>query len=245
MGPKDASHGLSSNRLLAALPAPEYERIALRLERVSLAIKQVLYEQGAPITRVYFPESGVVSLVIEMNDQLSAEVGLIGREGMVGTPAFLGAERSPTRAFCQLKGDVLAMEADVLLHEARQNGRLDSLLRRYTQALFGQISQSTACNHLHPIEERLARWLLMCHDRMDSDSIALTQEFVAQMLGVRRPTVTVVVGLLQQAGLIETSRGVIRIVDRKGLEQASCECYAVVRRQFEQLLSDVPMDPRD
>lgn len=224
------------NRLLTALPEREFDRLRPRLEETALGLKQVLYEADRPIEHVYFPRTGVISLVIDMADGLTVEVGTVGNEGMVGTPVFLGAEKSPTKAFSQVPGDCLRMRAEDFREEIGNGGPLPDLIRRYTQAMVNQISQSVACNHLHSVQERMCRWLLMTHDRVESDEFPLTQEFLAQMLGVRRPSVTVVAGILQQAGLIRYHRGRITVLDRAGLEAASCECYRVVRQEYDRLL---------
>jgi CRP-like cAMP-binding protein len=229
-------HIPGENRLLAALPKGDYNRLLPELEEVSLNLKDVFYEADAPITHIYFPLNGVMSLVIAMKDGLSVEVGTIGKEGMVGTPVFLGAEKSPTRAFSQVPGDALRMKAEAFKNEISNGGPLQDLIRRYTQAMVNQISQSVACNHLHSVEERMCRWLLMSHDRVGADQFLLTQEFLAQMLGVRRPSVSVVAGILQKAGMIEYHRGRMTILNRSALEAASCECYEVVRKEFDRLL---------
>lgn len=200
-------HVPGENRLLAALPRKEYDRLRPDLDEVSLGLKDVLYEAEKPITHVYFPLNGVMSLVIEMSDGQTVEVGTIGNEGMVGTPVFLGADKSPTKAFAQVPGKALRMKAGTFKEEMKNGGPLHGLIQRYTQAMVNQISQSVACNHLHSLEQRMCRWLLMTHDRVDSDEFPLTQEFLAQMLGVRRPSVTVVAGILQKSGLIQYRGG--------------------------------------
>jgi CRP-like cAMP-binding protein len=225
------------NRLLAGLPGGVRQELAARAEKISLDLKTPLYQSNEKIAHVYFPLSGVMSLVIRMSDGTAVEVASIGNEGLVGTPVFLGAERSSTDALCQVPGDALKLAVADFKDFLRQQN-LHDLVRRYTQALIIQISQSTACNHLHSVHERMCRWLLMMHDRVAAPELALTQEFLAQMLAVRRPTVTVVAGTLQQAKLIEYRRGRIRILDREGLEKGACECYHVVRREFERLFRD-------
>jgi CRP-like cAMP-binding protein len=226
---------LGTNSLLARLPARSAARLERHFDKVSLELKEVLYEAGRAIRYVYFPLSGVISLIVPMQDGNAVEVGTVGNEGMAGTPLFLGADRSPTRVLCQIPGDALRMRGSFFVRELQQNRPLARTVGRYTQALLNVISQSAACNHLHSVEQRMARWLLMTHDRVDSDEFYLTQEFLAQMLGVRRASVTVVAGLLQRAGLIAYQRGHIRILDRRQLELASCECYAVVKREMERL----------
>lgn len=230
-------HVLDQNRLITALPKADRDRLlATRLEHVKLSLKEMLYDADAPITHVFFPLSGVMSLVVLMEDDRAVEVGTIGNEGMVGTPLFLASERSPTRALAQVPGEALRMRAEFFQEEMARGDAFQHLVRRYTQGMINQISQTVACNHLHSIEERMCRWLLLTHDRVGADEFPLTQEFLAQMLGVRRPSVTVVAGIVQQAGLISYRRGRITIINRKGLEAASCECYEVVKREFDRLL---------
>jgi len=200
-----------------------------------MALKKVLYEPYKPIQYVYFIDCGVVSLVSIMEDGATVEVGTIGNEGMVGLPLFLGAGTTPHQTFVQVPGTATRIQAEVFKRVVSPNSFLHSLLQQYTQALFNQISQSAACNRLHSIEERCCRWLLMTHDRVESDQFELIQEFLAQMLGVRRAGVSVVAAMLQQAGLIRYSRGKMNILDRAGLEAGSCECYAIVKREFDRL----------
>ncbi len=229
-------HVLGQNRLLTALPRAEYDRLSPHLEKVSLPLKDILYEANGPIPHVFFPLIGVVSLVIIMEGGFCLEVGLIGNEGMVGTPVFLGSQRSPTRAISQVPGEALRLETKVFQEEIKRSTALNRLVQRYTQAMINQISQSTVCNHRHSVEKRMCRWLLMSHDRVGTDNFMLTQEFLAQMLGVRRPTVTAAAGVLQTAGLISYHRGRVTVLDRKGLEAASCECYEVVAKELDRLL---------
>jgi CRP-like cAMP-binding protein len=233
-GRKDYPSG--ENRLLAALPEQEYERLLPRLETVPTGLKETLLEPGRPIPYVYFPRCGVFSVLITMEDGHAIEVGTVGHEGMVGLPVFLGADRSPAKVFCQVVGEADRMEAGAFREEAGWGGALHDLMRRYTQAVLNQIAQSVACNHLHSVEERMCRWLLMTHDRVGGDEFPMTHEFLSQMLGVRRASVTIVAGIFQKAGLIAYHRGTISILDRAGLEAASCECYHVVRREFDRLL---------
>ena len=227
-------HVPGENRLLVALPRDERDRLLPHLEKVSLSLRDILYEANGPIAHVYFPLSGVVSLVIE-DSVFTLEVGIIGNEGLVGTPVFLGSERSPTRAITQIEGEALRLEAKVFQQEMRR-GPLHGLVQRYTQTMINQISQSIVCNHRHSVEKRMCRWLLMSHDRVGADEFPLTHEFLAQMLGVCRPTVTAVAGALQKAGRINYHRGRIAVLDRKGLETASCECYQVVAKELDRLL---------
>jgi CRP-like cAMP-binding protein len=228
-------HLPGENLLLAALPRDEYDRMRLHVEKVSLPLRDILYEANEPIGHVFFPLNGVVSLVI-MDSGFTLEVGIIGNEGLVGTPVFLGSERSPTRAIAQIPGEALRMEAKVFQKEMKRGGPLHGLVQRYTQSMINQISQSIVCNRRHSVEKRMRRWLLMSHDRVGADEFPLTHEFLAQMLGVRRPTVTAVARTLQKAGLIDYHRGRITVLDRKGLEAASCECYEVVAKELNRLL---------
>lgn len=225
----------SENRLLVCLPREEQERLRPYLERVHLGLQEAFYEPNTPIPYVYFPCSAVGSLVSVMDDGEAAEFATVGNEGIVGLPIFLDADTIPSLAFCQVEGEALRMEAE-RFREFSRSGPLHRLMHRYTQALFNQMAQSAACNRLHSLEERCARWLLITHDRVGQDQFALKQAFLAQMLGTRRPSVSVAAGMLQKAGFIRYSRGKITVTDRPGLESASCECYARIRREFERLL---------
>lgn len=227
---------LIENRLLLALPSEEYERLLPHLENVSLTFKEVLYAPREPMQYVYFPNHGVVSLLTSLSDNTVAEVGLVGNEGMVGVPVFLGVDTTPFKAIVQLSGDAMRMKKDVFKASLNQDTVLHFLLQRYTQALMIQISQSAACNWHHSVEERCCRWLLMTHDRAKTDQFPLTQEFLSKMLAVRRASVTVVAGTLQKAGLIRYSRGQMTILDRLGLEETTCECYMLVKQEFDRLL---------
>ena len=224
------------NRLLAALPAEEHARLLPHLESVSTRHKEIIYEANEPISHVYFPNSGVFSLLTVMEDGSVVEVGTVGNEGMLGLPVFLHADSAPNRVFVQVPGESLRMAAEVFKAEIGKGGTLPTLLHRYTQGFFNHLAQSAACNRLHSVDQRCARWLLMMHDRVDAHEFPITQEVLAQMLGVRRATVTVVARTLQQAGLIQYSRGRIMIVDRPGLEAASCECYRIIKAEFDRLL---------
>ena len=224
------------NRILAILPDADRHRLLPLMERVRLELKHVLYEPNAPVAYVYFPLTGVMSLLTVMDDGSSIEVATVGNEGMVGLPVFLGAGSMPGKALSQIPGDSMRMPAESFRREANAGGALQAILQRYTQGLLNQIAQSAACNRLHPMTERCARWLLMTHDRVGRDEFPLTHEFLSQMLGVRRATVTVATGTLQQAGLIRSRRGSITILDREGLENASCECYRIIREEYDRLL---------
>ncbi len=224
------------NRLLAALPSDIYERILLHLETVTLKLRQVLYEAGDTIEHVYFPRNALISLVTKMRNGHSAEVGMVGSEGMVSTSAFMGGDTIPYQAIVQGSDGAMKMTVAALREEFNRGGPLQTLLLRYTQALHVQVSQTAACNRLHSLEERLARWLLMTHDRIRSDRLELTQEFLSTMLGVERSGVTLAAITLQDEMLIKYSRGRITVLDRAGLESASCECYGRVKIIFDELL---------
>jgi CRP-like cAMP-binding protein len=224
----------SRNRILAALPPVEFRRVSEDLEPFALATHTVLYEADAPISHVYFPTSGCVSMVNVMKEG-AVEVGTIGFEGFAGLPLLLDDDRMPTRAFVQLTGSSYRMQA-ALFHEAlEQNPAFERLLNRHCLALFNQAAQSVACNRLHTLESRCARWLLMTHDRMRMEPFTLTHEFLSYMLGVHRPAVTLAAGVLQRAGLIRYSRGKVNVLDRAGLEAVACACYEVTRRNYERL----------
>lgn len=224
------------NRLLGALPSTEYERILPYLEPVQFKQRQALFEQEEPIRHVYFPETMVVSLVSRLRDGVTIEVGTAGCEGMAGLPLFLGDESASVRAFAQIPGDAMRMEAEAFTRLAGAPGPFHRMLLRYTQAFFIQVSQTAACNGAHLVEQRCARWLLMTHDRIAGDRFPLTHEFLAFMLGVRRAGVTVAMRKLQDAGLVAYARGQVEIRDRAGMEGASCECYATVRAHSDCLL---------
>jgi CRP-like cAMP-binding protein len=225
------------NRVLAALPKGELARLAPYLARVTLEPRQVLFDVDRPIRHVYFPENCVASVVGVMSDGSAVETATIGYEGMVGLPVFLGTDRTSTQAFCQAPGDALRMKADVFRREVRRGRQLPVLLSRYTQALIVQIAQAAACNRLHPLRQRCARWLLQTHDRVGADAFRFTHQFLSQMLGVRRATVTSLTGELQRQGLIENHYGRIAICDRRALEGTACECYWIIRRELDRLLA--------
>jgi CRP-like cAMP-binding protein len=215
-----------ANHLLAALPPDVFARIAPSLDVVPLKLKAFLHKPGEPIREVYFPGGGFISLVTVLKDGGMVEVATIGREGMLGLTAVLNGDPSPSAAIVQGETETCyRMPADVFRKEINRRDAFHDLMVRYTHAVGGFIMQSTACNAVHPVQQRLARWLLMAHDRMGTNEFPLTQEFVAMMLGVSRPTVTVIAGTLQKAGLITYHRGHLTIVDREKLESASCECY--------------------
>jgi CRP-like cAMP-binding protein len=215
------------NSILAALPPEKMERIAQSLQPVSLALGQVLYEPDEPIRRVYFPTSSITSLITILEDGSTVEAGMVGYTGMVGIPVALGVETSPNRALIQHSGEALMMTVEAFKDELKRGGQLQHLVLLFTHTLFTQVSQTAACNRLHTVEERLARWLLMMHDLVREDDFMLTQEFLSAMLGARRAGVTVAAGSLQRAGLIRYKRGHIVILDREALEDTSCECFKI------------------
>jgi CRP-like cAMP-binding protein len=225
------------NRLLAALPDAEYQRLIPHLEHVSLSLKQVLYEVGEPIEYVYFPHQSIVSALSTMEDGSMVEVGLVGNDGIVGIPAALGDNITATTAMVQVPDSAMRMKASLLKSEFQRGGSLQSLLLRYVQAQHAFVSQNAACNRLHYLEGRLARWLLLVCDRVKSNELPLTHEFMSQMLGVRRAGVTEAANMLQQSGLIRYTRGKITILNREELEATSCECYEIIKGEYARLLS--------
>jgi CRP-like cAMP-binding protein len=228
------------NRLLSSLPRDLQIRLLPRMEKISLSVRQVLYDADAPITHAWFPLSGVTSLVITLKSGEAVELATVGNEGVAGTALLLGAQRGPLRALCQVAGQALRMRAEHFLRSLEEHPEFSELVRRYAQCLFDQVAQTTACNHVHSVQQRMSRWLLMTHDRVGADEFHLTHEFFAQMLGVRRPSVTVAAGELQKSGLIRYQRGRIRIADRAGLEARACACYDSLRRDFDRIFSRVP-----
>jgi CRP-like cAMP-binding protein len=235
----------ADNRLLAALPAAEWERFLPALAPVTFALGDVVYESGGSQDHVYFPTSCVVSLLHTMQGGLTAEMGLVGNEGIVGIALFLGGDTRPNRAVVQIAGGAFKMKAKVVQEEFARGGASQQLFLRYTQALITQISQTAVCNRFHRVEERLCRWLLLCHDRGKSDELLLTHELVAHMLGGRRESVTVAAGRLQTAGLIRYARGHIRILDRKRLERSACECYQIVKTEIDRLFITISTNKRN
>ena len=224
------------NHLLAALSEEELAPLEPWLELISLPRGEVLARPGEPIEYAWFPTSGMVSIVALMSKGLGAEVATVGNEGMIGLPIYLGAESSPFHLMAQLTGHSIRIPAQQLERALLPGARLTALLRTYSQAFFVQTAQNAACNGIHPISMRAARWLLATHDRAESGSFYLTQEFLAFMLGVARQSVGIAVGELADRGLISYVRGQMRVLDRPGLELASCECYGIVRAEFDRLL---------
>jgi CRP-like cAMP-binding protein len=233
-------HNPTQNHLLAALPAAEFDRLSPHLELVAMPLGEALYESGGHLHHVYFPTTSIVSLLYVLADGASAEIAVVGNEGILGISLFMGGETTPSRAVVQSAGYGYRLKAQLLKQEFNRAGPVLHLLLRYTQALITQMAQTAVCNRHHSVEQQLCRWLLLSLDRLSSDSLTMTQELIANMLGVRREGVTEAAGKLQRAGLIRYSRGRIAVVDRPGLEKAVCECYAGVKTEFDRLLSDIP-----
>jgi CRP-like cAMP-binding protein len=224
------------NLFLAALPEDALNRLRPHLEVMEMPLRKILFEMGQPMPHLYFPDSGMISLLIPLEDGALIEVGVVGKEGFAGLAALLGAETAVHTSMVQLPGTGARIKTDTVRQEMQRSPALLSRVLRYAQALQVQVSQTAVCNVHHNLQERLARWLLMAHDRAASDTLPLTQEFLSMMLGVRRPGVTVAATILQQTGAISYTRGRIAVLDRARLEAASCECYGMVQEQFSQLL---------
>ena len=235
---------VSGNRLLGLLDEPLRGQLVQRMEMVPLKVRQMLYEMGKPIGHAYFPMAGVISMVAEVEGapESVVEVATVGNEGMTGLPLFLGTQLTPGFAFAQVEGQALRMTAKDFAEATSTPGPFSQLMHRYTQALFVQISQSTACNRVHSLQERCARWLLLTHDRVPAHEFDLTYQFLGQMLGERRAAVHVVSTMMEKAGFIRYDRGHVTILDRAGLEAASCGCYAIVRREYDRMLG--PPQPK-
>jgi CRP-like cAMP-binding protein len=217
------------NQLLAALPKKEYQALEPKLEEIPLIFEEVLYQPNVPITDVYFPNSGVISLIAGANGNASLEVGLVGKEGILGLPVFMGVKSSPNLGVVQGVGSAMKMKATTFRRECSDGGALPRILQRYAHSLLTQITQAAVCNQFHSLDARLARWLLMTHDRMGGKEFQLTQEFLSNMLGVRREGVSKAAGDLQKSKLITYSRGRLEILNRPGLEATSCGCYELIR----------------
>jgi CRP-like cAMP-binding protein len=225
------------NQLLAAMPADVLARLTPHLTSTSFTLGQVVYEPDQELQHVYFPTTSIVSLLYIMENGTSAEMGVVGCDGVVGIAVFMGGDTTPNRAVVQIAGDALRLELEFFRKEFRRFGELHRALMLYTQALLTQMSQTAVCNRLHSVGQQLCRCLLLSHDRLKSDDLVMTQELIANMLGVRREGVSVAANRLQQAGLISYRRGHIKIIDRPGLERAVCECYQVVKTETDRLLS--------
>ena len=223
------------NLILASLPKAEIARLSPHLSPLPLPAGKTLLAPGEEISYCYFPESGLASVVVAMSDGNTVETGIVGNEGLIGIPVLLGTRSMPMRTFMQIAGSGFKIKAQRLSDEYEKPGTLRKLINRYFQAHLVLTGQTAACNRLHDIAERLARWLLMCHDRMEEDTFRITHEFLGHMLGTPRSTVTLAAGILQKDGLVDYSRGKVRIHDRKGLEKKACECYRTIRNEFDRL----------
>ena len=227
---------VKSNYLLAALPDADLQRLAAHLEVVHLALGESIYEADRPLKHLYFPTTCVISLLYVMHNGASAEIAVAGREGVVGVSLFMGGDSTPSRAIVQSAGEALVLKAQLLKDEFRRGGALQQLLLRYTQALITQMSQTAVCNRHHSVDQQLCRWLLLSIDRLDTNQLTMTQQLIADMLGVRREGVTEAAGKLQARGSIEYRRGRITVRDRGSLEKCVCECYEVVKKEYDRLL---------
>jgi CRP-like cAMP-binding protein len=234
-----AAHDPRQNNLLAALPATDFERLQPHLALVPLPLGEALYESGIELRHVYFPTDSIVSLLYVMSDGASAEIAVVGNDGVIGVSLFMGGETTPSRAVVQSAGYAYRLTGQLLKEEFLRAGAMQHLLLRYTQALLTQMAQTAVCNRHHSLDQQLCRWLLLSLDRLASNKLVMTQELIANMLGVRREGVTEAAGNLQLAGLIHYSRGHITVLDRAGLEARTCECYAVVKTECDRLLPDL------
>jgi CRP-like cAMP-binding protein len=237
--PAAPAHPLQ-NHLLAALPDDVQQRLLPHLEAIELPLGKVLYESGDTLRHVYFPTDSIVSLLYVMESGASAEIAVVGNEGLIGVAVFMGGESTPSRAVVQSAGHAFRLSGQRLVEEFDRHGELLLLMLRYTQSLITQMAQTAVCNRHHSVDQQLCRWLLLSIDRLAGDQLDMTQELIANMLGVRREGVTEAAGKLQKLGLIRYSRGHITVLDRRGLEALSCECYAVVKRESDRLLSYLP-----
>jgi CRP-like cAMP-binding protein len=226
----------AKNQLLAALPAPEWQRWQANLEPIDMPLGMVLYESGATMQYVYFPTTSIVSLLYVTEDGASAEIAVVGHEGLVGVSLFMGGGSTPSRAVVQSAGRGFRLKTCFMKEEFDRAGPVLHLFLRYTQALITQMTQTAVCNRHHTLDQQLCRWLLLSMDRLSGDNLVMTQELIANMLGVRREGVTEAAGQLQRAGLIQYARGRITVLNRPGLERRTCECYAVVKREYDRLL---------
>jgi CRP-like cAMP-binding protein len=234
-----ALHDPRQNHLLRALPIPEFARLSECLELVPMPLGEVLYESGSQLRHVYFPTTSIVSLLYVMADGASAEIAVVGNEGMVGVALFMGGETTPSRALVQSAGHAYRLPGPLLKEEFHRASALQNLLLRYTQALLTQMAQTAVCNRHHSVDQQLCRWLLLSLDRLSSNTLVMTHVLISNMLGVRREGVTEAAGKLQSAGIIKYSRGHITVLDRPLLEGQCCECYRVVKNEFDRLLPEV------
>lgn len=230
---------LCRNKLLAALPSEDLARMERDMEAVDLPLGKVLYEAGGKLSHVYFPVTAIVSLLYVLEDGASAEIAVVGKDGVVGISLFMGGGTTPSRAVVQSAGKGLRMPAERLMREFTQSIEVRHLLLRYTQALITQMAQTAACNRHHSVDQQLCHWLLMSLDRLDGNELVMTQELIANMLGVRREGVTEAAGNLQRAGMIRYQRGHITVLDRAAIERRTCECYSVVKAEYDRLLPDL------
>ena len=237
---KTAALDPNENRLLAALPDAERQRWLPQLERVEMPLGQVLYESGGTLSHVYFPTTAIVSLLYVMENGAFAEIAVVGNEGIVGISLFMGGDSTSSRAVVQSAGQGLRLKAQIMKDDFNRAGPVLHLLLRYTQALITQMAQTAVCNRHHSLDQQLCRWLLLSLDRLQGNELVMTQELIANMLGVRREGVTEGALKLQQAGLIRYARGDISVLDRDGLEKRTCECYAVVKKEYDRLLPQKP-----
>lgn len=235
MSEQNQSRHSTKNQILLALPDEDYQRLHPYLEPVELKLGQILYRPEEPISYVYFPNNAMASIIATTPDGQAAEVGVVGREGISGVDVLMGVDSTPNEAMIQLPDGALRIKTETIREEFKRGGAFQNLSLKYIHALMMQISQTALCNRLHNVEQRLARWLLMCHDRAKGDELTLTQEFLSIMLGVNRPTVTNAAVLLQGGGFIKYSRGKITILDREGLEDFACDCYEVVKPEYDRL----------
>jgi CRP-like cAMP-binding protein len=233
-------HDPTQNHLLAALPPSDFERISSHLELIRMPLGQAIYESGGRLQHVYFPTTSIVSLLYVLADGASAEIAVVGNEGVLGVALFMGGETTPSRAVVQSEGYGYRLKSQLLKDEFKRAGPMMYLLLRYTQALITQMAQTAVCNRHHSIDQQLCRWLLLSLDRLSDNELTMTQELIANMLGVRREGVTEAAGKLRDEGIIEYHRGVIKILSRPKLEHKVCECYAVVKKEFDRLLMDIP-----
>jgi len=233
-----ASSSAKRNHVLAALPEPVWHRWMPALEPVEMPLSQVVYESGATLSHVYFPTTAIVSLLYVLQNGSSAEIAIIGNEGLVGISSFMGGDSTPSRAVVQSAGQGFRLKAEILKREFARSAPVLHVLLRYTQALLTQMAQTAVCNRHHALDQQLCRWLLLSLDRLQSNELVMTQELIANMLGVRREGVTEAALKLQRTGLIRYSRGHITVLDRPGLEKLTCECYAVVKKEYDRLLPE-------
>ena len=236
MARKIALDEARDNYLLGSLHEDELARIGPKLEKVSLKLGEVLYESGEKMNYIYFPTTAIISMLYIMENGGTAEIGVVGNDGVIGVSLFLGGETTTSRAIVQSAGDLLRMKEGDLRAEFKRAGRFQELLLRFTQAILTQISQTAVCNRLHSIDQQLCRWLLLSHDRLQSDKLEMTHDLISNMLGVRREGITLAAKKLAARKLIVNKRGTVTVIDRKGLEAASCECYAIVNSEYNRLL---------